>query len=104
MGRSDLLRVNKTFMRHGVECRTPFFDRELIEGVLTLGKKECPPGKGLLKAAVADLLPEEILARKKLTFQGASGVALRCEEIWGPEQRKVYNAVARDLYGAVPRG
>lgn len=102
MARSDFMRVNKTLMAHGVEPRLPFLERPLVEAVLGLGIKACPPGKSLLKAAVADLLPEEIVRRDKKTFQGAAGIPDYCEQMWGPV-RKHYNAIAREIFGVVPR-
>lgn len=75
MARGNFVRCNKAFMAHGVECRLPFMERELVEHVASLGKAECPPGKGLLKEAARGLLPGRIVDREKETFQGGSGVA-----------------------------
>lgn len=104
MGRSDFMRVNKAFMAHGVECRTPFLHRPLVERVLSLGVKQCPPGKKLLKRAVEDIVPQWVTSRKKLTFQGAAGVADHCDQMLRGTQRKTYNALARELFGGIPRG
>lgn len=104
MGRSDFMRVNKAFMAHGVECRTPFLHRPLVERVLSLGVKQCPPGKKLLKRAVEDIVPQWVTSRKKLTFQGSAGIADYCEEYLRGTQRKTYNALARELFGGLPRG
>ncbi len=75
MARGNFVRCNKAFMAHGVECRLPFMERRLVERVLTLGKADCPPGKGLLKAAARGLVPDRIVDRVKDTFQGGSGAA-----------------------------
>jgi asparagine synthase (glutamine-hydrolysing) len=104
MARSDLMRVNKTLMSAGVEPRTPFLDLDLVEHVLPLGRKACPPGKGLLKRAAAGLLPERIIRREKLTFQGGAGVAAALEERLVGRQRKFYNDLAREAFGGIPRG
>lgn len=68
----DLLpKVDRMAMAHGLEVRSPFLDTELVELALRL-----PPGtklrglcaKRVLKAAVADLVPKEILHRRKHGF------------------------------------
>jgi asparagine synthase (glutamine-hydrolysing) len=104
MARGNFVRINKVFMAAGVECRTPFLDRQLVEGVLALDREECPPGKGLLKAAAGGEVPAAILARPKETFQGSSGVLAACEEIFAGNQIKSYNDIARDLFGGLPVG
>lgn len=58
-------------MAHGLELRSPFLDTELVDLALRL-----PPGvkvrglalKRVLRDAVADLLPDEILSRGKRGF------------------------------------
>lgn len=76
MSRGNFVRCNKAFMAGGVECRLPFMERGLVEGVLALGKRACPPGKGLLKeAARLAGLPAWVVDREKDTFQGGSGVS-----------------------------
>lgn len=104
MGRSDLMRVNKSFMAHGVEPRTPFLDRDLVEMVLAMGVKQCPPGKKLLVKAAQWVVPDKVRLRKKLTFQGAAGVADHFDRLLGGAQRKAYNALAREEFGGLPRG
>jgi len=68
----DLLpKVDRMSMAHGLEVRAPLLDREVVE----LGMR-LPPAlrvrglalKRVLKAAVADLLPAEILERRKRGF------------------------------------
>lgn len=104
MGRSDLMRVNKALMSASVEPRTPFLDYELIEYVLPCGRTACPPGKKLLKKAARGLLPEGIIKRDKLTFQGGAGVAEALERSLHGAQRKAYNDIAREVFGGIPRG
>lgn len=67
-----LMRVDKMTMATGVEARVPFLDHRLIEQVLTLPMATKIPGerlKHLMKAAVKDLLPPEILDRPKQGFR-----------------------------------
>jgi asparagine synthase (glutamine-hydrolysing) len=66
-----LLMTDRFSMAHSLEARTPFLDKELIDTVFSI-----PPEirttqaslKGLFIEAVADLLPTEILGKKKKGF------------------------------------
>jgi asparagine synthase (glutamine-hydrolysing) len=106
MGRSDLMRVNKALMSASVEPRTPFLDWDLIEYVLPCGRTACPPGKKLLKRAATlhGVLPENVIKRDKLTFQGGAGVAGALDSTLAGGQRKLYNEIAREVFGGIPRG
>jgi asparagine synthase (glutamine-hydrolysing) len=74
MARGNFVRCNKAFMAAGVECRLPYMERSLVEGVMAMSKEECPPGKKLLKAEALEAgLPEWIVRRTKETFQGGAG-------------------------------
>ena len=68
----DLLpKVDAASMRHGLESRAPFLDQELAALVVPLAEEEkqtATQGKLALRAAVKDLLPEEILGREKRGF------------------------------------
>ncbi len=68
----DLLpKVDRMAMAHGLEVRSPFLDRELVEYALCLPDSTKLRGislKRVLKHAVADLLPHEILHRPKHGF------------------------------------
>jgi asparagine synthase (glutamine-hydrolysing) len=74
MARGNFVRCNKAFMAHGVECRLPFMERSLVEGVINMTKAACPPAKKALKAAAGELLPAWIVRRIKETFQGGAGM------------------------------
>jgi asparagine synthase (glutamine-hydrolysing) len=66
-----LVKADRMSMAHGLEVRSPFLDADLIAYAMRL-----PPGhkarglslKRVLKAAVSDLLPREILERGKRGF------------------------------------
>jgi hypothetical protein len=45
-----------------------------------------------------------VIKRDKLTFQGGAGVAGALEETLGGGQRKLYNDIAREVFGGIPRG
>jgi asparagine synthase (glutamine-hydrolysing) len=69
-----LMRVDKLSMAHSIEVRAPFLNWHLAELALalpgstrTFGRKP----KALLKAAVADLIPEQTINRPKMGFSTA---------------------------------
>jgi asparagine synthase (glutamine-hydrolysing) len=68
----DLLpKVDRMGMAHALEVRSPFLDHELVELALRLPRRARVHGwsrKRALKAAVRDLLPREILHRRKRGF------------------------------------
>jgi len=79
--RKNFARCNKVFMRHGVECRLPFLNTELVETALALAP-EVVREKGRPKAALQDahshLLPERVVRRPKLAFQDGMGLQEAC--------------------------
>ena len=69
-----LMRVDKLSMAHSIEIRAPFLNWRLAEYALalpgptrTFGRKP----KALLKAAVADLIPQQTINRPKMGFSTA---------------------------------
>jgi asparagine synthase (glutamine-hydrolysing) len=68
----DLLpKVDRMSMAHGLEVRAPFLDRELAELAFRLPPEMRARGlslKRVLRSAVSDLLPPEILGRAKRGF------------------------------------
>jgi asparagine synthase (glutamine-hydrolysing) len=75
-----LMRIDKMTMAHGLEARVPFLSHHLVEYVLGLEKEQILPGgvlKGLLKDAVADLLPPGVLAQRKRGFAAPMASWLR---------------------------
>lgn len=71
-----LMRVDKVTMAHGLEARVPFLDHRLVEYTMTLPESVKVPRltqeggetKHLLKRAVENLLPHDIIYRKKQGF------------------------------------
>jgi asparagine synthase (glutamine-hydrolysing) len=58
-------------MRASIECRVPFLDYRLIEGLASLSSDQIfrnKSSKSLLRAALGDRLPEELLKAKKWGF------------------------------------
>jgi asparagine synthase (glutamine-hydrolysing) len=68
----DLLpKVDRMSMAHGLETRSPLLDHRLIEFALRLpsaSRVRGMSGKRVLKRAVHDLLPDEIVKRRKRGF------------------------------------
>ncbi|MGI9577284.1 MAG: asparagine synthase-related protein [Microthrixaceae bacterium] len=76
----NLQRVDRLTMAHSLEARVPFLDIDLIEAALAVPVALRRPGvlaaeKGLLRAAVADLLPDDVLWRDKSQFDQGTGIA-----------------------------
>jgi asparagine synthase (glutamine-hydrolysing) len=66
-----LVKADRMSMAHGLEVRSPFLDTELISFAARLPPRLKARGlslKRVLKAAVSDLLPPEILGRPKRGF------------------------------------
>ena len=66
-----LAMADRFSMAHSLEARTPFLDRRLMECVWTIPASERTARgdlKGLLREAIADLLPPELLAAGKRGF------------------------------------
>ena len=66
-----LVKVDIATMAHGLEGRSPLLDHEVMEFAATLPydlKRRGNDGKRLLKQAVRELLPPEILNRRKMGF------------------------------------
>lgn len=74
----NLQRVDRMTMAHSLEGRVPFLDIDFIETVLRISPElklhsAYPLEKGLLRKAVEDLLPREIVWREKMEFAQGCG-------------------------------
>lgn len=81
-----LVKADRMSMAHGLEVRSPFLDTRLVEFAMTLPPQLKVRGlslKRVLKHALRDLLPEEILNRPKRGF----GVPL---DRWFREDLAIY--------------
>lgn len=79
---NNLLYIDKMTMAHGVEARVPFLSNELAEyvaGVSPKIKQKWLQNKWLLKAATSEILPTEVLKRRKVGFSGPLAEWLRDE-------------------------
>jgi asparagine synthase (glutamine-hydrolysing) len=86
----NLQRVDRITMAQGLEARTPFLDRDLIAFAqsipASLKLKVTDPATGattekwILRKACEDLLPAEVIWRKKAQFDEGSGTVAALEE------------------------
>jgi asparagine synthase (glutamine-hydrolysing) len=95
----DLLtKVDRCTMAHGVESRAPFLRASLIELALALpetARLRGMTGKWALKEAAKDLLPAELLARRKQGFSPPFSAWAR-----GPLRELVTSCLDRDRVAA----
>ena len=75
----NLQRVDRMTMAHSVEGRVPFLDLDMIEVGLSVPVEHRLPRDGpeklVLRRAVADLLPAEVVWRTKAQFDEGTGIA-----------------------------
>jgi asparagine synthase (glutamine-hydrolysing) len=85
-----LMRVDKMTMATSVEARVPFLDHHLVEFALSLPrtlKVEGKSGKHILKRALEEILPRDVLYKRKRGFgapvegwfRGSAGSALEAQ-------------------------
>ena len=100
----NLQRVDRLTMRHGLEGRVPFLDTAFIAMALTvppeLKLRTMPDGraveKWVLRAACADLLPDDIVWRTKEQFDEGSGTL----DLLGDALRPLLADIDLDAYRA----
>jgi asparagine synthase (glutamine-hydrolysing) len=81
---SNLQRVDRMTMAHGIEGREPYLDLDLLKTALAIPielKRRDGIEKWVLRKAFDGVLPEEILWREKEKFSRGAGSALVFEEI-----------------------
>jgi len=75
-----LVKVDRASMAHSIEVRSPFLDHSIVELAASMSrgmKLSGRQGKRVLKQVARDLLPAEIVARKKKGFGTPVGPWLR---------------------------
>ncbi|MER7394194.1 asparagine synthase (glutamine-hydrolyzing) [Streptomyces sp. NPDC000151] len=95
---THLDRADRMSMAHGVQLRPPFCDRALVEYVYNVPaamKRVDGVEKSLLRSAVADLLPEAVLHRKKSAYPATQ------EAAYGDFVRRRFAELATDRNAAV---
>ncbi len=92
-----LMRVDKITMAHSLEARVPFLDNRLVEYTMSLNEKQRLPNtkipKYLLKKAAEQILPNEVIYRKKQGFAAPIKEWLRGE--W---YQPVYDIISKSYF------
>jgi asparagine synthase (glutamine-hydrolysing) len=94
----NLVTVDRAAMACGLEVRAPFLDRPFVELACRIPSRLKLAGwetKSILKRAVRDLLPGEILSRRKQGFGAPLGLWLRGPLRGALEERLAPERVAR---------
>ena len=101
--RKNFPRCNKVFMKHGLECRLPFLNTELVETVLGFSQdiawdtKRRP--KAVLQDAYVGLLPEQIVSRPKLAFQDGMKIKNEFTNVLDKSPKIVYRETYKNMFG-----
>jgi asparagine synthase (glutamine-hydrolysing) len=107
-----LMMTDRFSMAHSLEARTPFLDRELAELVWTIPaevRTRRRDLKGLLRGAIADLLPEPLLGARKRGFVIPLKLWLRArlrpvvERLLAPERLQRQGLFRPEFYHAFVR-
>jgi asparagine synthase (glutamine-hydrolysing) len=105
LARTELQRVDRTSMGHGVEARVPFLDPALVELALRLPmdlKVRDGQEKWILREAFADLLPGYIRERPKNPMSHSSGLHERAR-LYKPLFPGIHRSARYDLCAPVRR-
>ena len=98
MGELILTKVDRASMANSLEVRVPFLNHELFEKVFSLQEKEYHKPlqtKSLLHEQLKNILPAEILQRKKQGFVGPDTYYMNIE--WYKAQLKISRLVEDEL-------
>ncbi len=83
--RKNFARVNKIFMKYGIESRLPFLNTELVETALGMKQDMVWNGKrnpkAVLQSGYKSVLPDEITTRQKVAFQDGMGIKNEFERV-----------------------
>jgi asparagine synthase (glutamine-hydrolysing) len=95
----NLQRVDRLTMAHSLEARVPFLDIDVIETALSIPAALRRPGAGapekaVLRLAVEELLPAEVVWRDKAQFDQGTGAADMLADL------SVGSGIATDTYRA----
>lgn len=105
-----LMKVDRMSMAASLEARTPFLDYRLVEFVMDIPSHHKLRGRNLkhiLKRAVCDLLPDEIIHRKKHGFHVPLNKWLRnelkdyCDEVLGEKNLNKHGLFKADYVNAL---
>jgi asparagine synthase (glutamine-hydrolysing) len=105
LGRTELQRVDRVSMGHGVEARVPFLDPALVDLALRLPmslKVRDGQEKWVLREAFAGVLPRYILERPKNPMSHSSGLHERAR-LYKPLFAGIHRSLGYDLCAPVRR-
>jgi asparagine synthase (glutamine-hydrolysing) len=103
--RTELQRVDRVSMGHGVEARVPYLDLSLVELAMRLPaglKVRGGTKKWIMRQAFADMLPEYILQRPKDPMSHASGLHERAR-LYRATFARLQRSFGYDLHDSVRR-
>jgi asparagine synthase (glutamine-hydrolysing) len=105
LGRTELQRVDRTSMGHGVEARVPFLDLELVRLAMRLPidlKIRDGQEKWILRHAFADILPGYVRQRPKNPLSHSSGLHERVR-LFRSQFPRLYRSFGYDQLGPMRR-
>ncbi|SCG44771.1 asparagine synthetase B family protein [Micromonospora halophytica] len=105
LGRTELQRVDRTSMDHGVEARVPFLDLSVVELAMRLPlslKMRDGQEKWIVRRAFADVLPDYIRRRPKNPMSYSSGLHERAR-LYKPFFARLHRSFGYDLLEPVRR-
>ncbi len=103
--RTELQRLDRTSMGHGVELRVPFLDRCLVELAMRMPldfKMRGGQEKWIIREAFADLLPDYVRQRPKDMMSYSSGLHERAR-LFKPVYPWLHRSLRYDLLAPVRR-
>ncbi|MFC3502252.1 asparagine synthetase B family protein [Micromonospora krabiensis] len=105
LGRTELQRVDRTSMGHGVETRVPFLDLSVVELAMRLAlslKMRDGQEKWILRRAFADVLPDYVRRRPKNPMSYSSGLHERAR-LYKPFFARLHRSFGYHLLDPVRR-
>ncbi|WBB68993.1 asparagine synthase-related protein [Micromonospora sp. WMMD812] len=105
LGRTELQRVDRTSMDHGVEARVPFLDLSVVELAMRLPlelKMRDGQEKWIVRRAFADVLPGYVRRRPKHPMSYSSGLHERAR-LYKPFFARLHRSFRYDLLEPVRR-
>ncbi len=105
LSRTELQRVDRVSLGHGVEARVPYLDPALVELAMRLPmelKMRDGVEKRVLRDAFADVLPDYIAARPKSPMSHSSGLHERAR-MYKPLFARIHRSFGYDLHQPVRR-
>lgn len=97
-------RMDRTSMYSGLEARVPFADHRIVEYVFNVPwQMKCPDGivKGLLRHAGADMVPKDVLWRKKSPYPKTYDPAY--EKLLGRQLKEVLSSPSAPIRSLLDR-